>query len=197
IDDDAVEDYLARRSVPAPRTLFRGIRKMAPGTALHVDATGRMRAEVYWALPAEPDGPPLTGADAIDAVERALTDAVERRLVADVPVGAYLSGGVDSSLVVALMKKARHGAEVSTFSAGFDDPRYDDLPSARRVSRHLETDHHEIMVSASDFLDLWPLLTWHRDGPLAEPAEIAVYRLAQSARPNVKVLLSGDGCDEL
>jgi asparagine synthase (glutamine-hydrolysing) len=156
-----------------------------------------VREEVYWALPARLSAEPLTGDAAIQAVEKALQRAIELRLVADVPVGAYLSGGLDSSLTVALMKELRHGGEVETFSAGFDDPRFDELPYARQVSQALRTVHHEIMVSAKDFQEHWERLSWHRDGPISEPADVAVYQIARQARASVKVLLSGEGSDEI
>jgi asparagine synthase (glutamine-hydrolysing) len=140
---------------------------------------------------------PLTGSAAILAVESCLQKSVALRLEADVPVGAYLSGGLDSSLTTALMKKARDGGEVETFSAGFSDPRFDELPYARQVSEALGTRHHEIVVSATDFVDHWAELTWHRDGPISEPADIAVFKVAKRAQQDVKVLLSGEGADEL
>lgn len=197
IDDDAVEEYLTYRSVPPPRTLFRSVRKLAPGTALHIGKDGNLREEVYWSLPARSIEPMLTGDAAIRAVEEKLQEAVALRLVADVPVGAYLSGGLDSSLTVALMKKLREGGEVQTFAAGFSDPRFDELPYARQVSEAVGTVHHEVMVDSNDFMELWEKLSWHRDGPMSEPADIAIYKIAKQARADVKVLLSGEGSDEI
>ncbi len=195
--EDAIDDYLTYRSVPPPRTLFVGVKKLAPGTALHIGRDGRLREEVYWALPAAAPGAMLTGDDAVAAVGEALERAVALRLVADVPVGAYLSGGVDSSLCVALMKKVRNGGEVQTFAAGFADPRFDELPYARQVATALGTTHHEINVTAQDFQQHWSDLCWHRDGPISEPADVAIHRIARFARSTVKVLLSGEGSDEL
>ena len=197
VDDEAVEEYLTYGSVPPPRTLFRGIRKLAPGTALRVGRDGKIRSEVYWALPARCEQPLLDGEEALREVDRKLREAVALRLVADVPVGAYLSGGLDSSLTVALMKELREGGEVQTFAAGFSDPRYDELPYARQVSEAVGTKHHEIMVTATDFRDYWETLTWHRDGPISQPADIAIYKIAKQARSDVKVLLSGEGSDEI
>ncbi len=197
IDDDAVEEYLTYRSVPPPRTLFRGVRKLAPGTALHIGKDGNLREEVYWSLPAGNNETILTGEAAIRAVEEKLQEAVALRLVADVPVGAYLSGGLDSSLTVALMKKLREGGEVQTFAAGFSDPRFDELPYARQVSEAVGTVHHEVMVDSNDFMELWEKLSWHRDGPMSEPADIAIHKIARQARAEVKVLLSGEGSDEI
>ena len=197
LDDDAVEDYLTYRSVPPPHTLFKGVKKLAAGTALWVAADGKLRHETWWSLPAQLQGPMLTGDAALTAVNDALERAVAGRLVADVPVGAYLSGGLDSSLTVALMKKARQGGEVQTFAAGFNDPRFDELPYAKQVSDAVGTTHHEINVTATDFQQLWSKLSWHRDGPISEPADVAIFRIAQYARATVKVLLSGEGSDEI
>ena len=197
IDDEAVEDYLTYRSVPPPRTMFRGVRKLNPGTVLHIAKDGTLREEVYWALPAKVEGTAITGEAALEAVDKKLREAVQLRLVADVPVGAYLSGGLDSSLTVALMKELRQGGEVQTFVAGFSDPRYDELPFAAQVSQAIGTVHHEVMVSAKDFQELWEPLSWHRDGPISEPADIAIFKIAKYARSTVKVLLSGEGSDEI
>jgi asparagine synthase (glutamine-hydrolysing) len=117
--------------------------------------------------------------------------------VADVPVGAYLSGGVDSSLIVALMTGLVGSEKVHTFSAGFGDPQYDEVRHALQVSKHLGTVHHEVTVTADDFERLWARLTWHRDAPISEPADVAVFRLAELARQHVSVVLSGEGSDEL
>jgi asparagine synthase (glutamine-hydrolysing) len=197
VDADAVGDYLTYGSVPPPHTLFRGIRKLPPGAALRISPNGKIRLEVYWELPARLDGPLVSGVAAIEEVDRLLRESIALRLVADVPVGAYLSGGLDSSLTVALMKEQRGGGAVQTFSAGFADARFDELPYAREVSQLLGTKHHEVMVSAQDFRDLWEKLTWHRDGPLSQPADVAIFRIADQARGTVKVLLSGEGSDEI
>jgi len=197
LDDDAVEDILTYRSVPPPKTLFRGVKKLTAGHALRIAANGAVREETWWALPAADTAPHITGDAAIAAVNEALERAVAGRLVADVPVGAYLSGGLDSSLTVALMKKLRAGGEVQTFAAGFSDPRYDELPYAKQVSEAVGTTHHEINVTAQDFQQLWEKLTWHRDGPISEPADVAIFKIAKYARSTVKVLLSGEGSDEI
>jgi asparagine synthase (glutamine-hydrolysing) len=197
IDEASVGEYLSYRSVPAPNTLFRGVRKLQAGHLLHCKMDGNHKLRRYWEIPRGGEELHLTDDQALDLVARALEEAVAAALVADVPVGAYLSGGVDSSLVVALMHKLRAGAPIETFSAGFADPRYDELPFARQVSEQFATRHHEVSVGARDFEELWPVLTWHRDGPISEPSDVAVYRLASLARSSVKVLLSGEGSDEL
>lgn len=197
VDTDSLHDYLAHRSVPAPHTLVAGIRKVPPGCVLTLDRDGRVTVEPYWQLPAEPAYRSVRPAEAVELVADALDAAVREALVADVPVGAYLSGGVDSSLITALVSRAREGAGVQTYAAGFGDPRADELPWARRVAEQLGTTHHEVEVTAADFTELWPVLTRHRDAPLSEPADVAVFRLAETARRDVKVVLSGEGSDEL
>jgi asparagine synthase (glutamine-hydrolysing) len=197
VDMASLDAYLTSNAVPAPQTLFKGVQKLRPGCRAEIDQVGHLSIIRYWSPP--PVDTTLTWSDsaAIDAVDAAVRDAVQAALVADVPVGSYLSGGVDSSLIAAVMKDLRGAAPVKTFAAGFGDPRGDELPWARRVSEHLGTEHHEVHVRSDDFEELWPKLTWHRDAPMSQPADVAVFRLAQQARDQVKVVLSGEGGDEL
>ncbi len=197
VDEASLDAYLARVAVPAPRTLFRGVRKLPQGHRLRCGPDGRIEVARWWEVPAHARQLDVTPREAVGLVEQALERSVASNLVADVPVGAYLSGGVDSSLIVALMSAARHSGRVETFSAGFDDPRVDELPHARRVSNLLGTTHTEVVVGPQDFEQLWPVLTWHRDAPLSQPADVALHRLAATARERVKVVLSGEGSDEL
>jgi asparagine synthase (glutamine-hydrolysing) len=196
VDPDSLADYLVHRSVPAPYTLFQGIRKVEPGHVVAVSADGRFRDEAYWRVPNREPDETISARDAIARTERALVRSVSNRLVADVPVGAYLSGGLDSSLIVALATAQGH-ARLNTYSAGFADRRFDELPFARTVSAQLGTTHHEVVVGADEFAALWEELSWYRDAPLSEPADVAVYKLARLARQDVKVVLSGEGSDEL
>ena len=196
VDERAIGDYLVHRAVPAPDTLFEGIKKVRPGHVVRVDRTGRVAETPYWTLPEGP-AEEVDPSTAVANVRAALERAVDEALVADVPVGAYLSGGLDSSLITALMVKLRDGQTVDTFSAGFGDERVDETGFARQVSEALGTRHHEVTVAPAEFTDLWSKLTWHRDGPLSEPADVAVFRLASLARRDVKVVLSGEGSDEL
>jgi asparagine synthase (glutamine-hydrolysing) len=197
VDEQSLDDYLSRRSVAAPYTLFDGVRKLPPGHRLRAGRGGDIRIEPYWSLPAPTDVLDVSDAAAVDLVRHALDDAVLDALVADVPVGAFLSGGVDSSLIVATATRLRGGDPVETFSAGFGDPRTDETHHARTVSRWLGSNHHEVVLSAADFDAEWSRLSWHRDGPISEPADIAVAQLAATARQHVKVVLSGEGSDEL
>jgi asparagine synthase (glutamine-hydrolysing) len=197
VDMASLDAYLTSNAVPSPYTLFKGIEKLRPGCRAEIDQFGHLSIIRYWSPP--PVETTLTWSDSasIDAVDAAVRGAVQAALVADVPVGSYLSGGVDSSLIAAVMKDLRVAAPVKTFAAGFGDSRDDELPWARRVSEHLGTEHHEVHVRSDDFEDLWPKLTWHRDAPMSQPADIAVFRLAQQARQHVTVVLSGEGGDEL
>ena len=197
VDTTSLDAYLWSRSVPSPDTLLRGVKKLPPAHRARLGADGGFDVFRYWSPPAVDPESTWTRRAAIDAVDRGVAHAVSSALVADVPVGAYLSGGVDSSLIVAHMKRMRGDAPVTTFAAGFGDPRHDDLPWARRVSELLGTDHHEVQVRSNDVADLLPRLTWHRDAPMSEPADVAVFRLAEAASDHVRVVLSGEGGDEL
>lgn len=196
LDAHQLPAYLMRRSVPAPDTLFAGVHKLSSGSVLHLRADGRTSLSRYWTLPAPDDVLDIDPQAAVNLVDTQLGAAVDDALVADVPVGSYLSGGVDSSLIVALASKRATGA-LETFSANFGDARFDETEHARAVSELFGTAHHEVRVEASDFQRLWTDLTRYRDAPLSEPADIAVHRLAQTARERVKVVLSGEGSDEL
>lgn len=197
IDEDSLHDYLAHRSVPAPHTLIDGVRKLLPGHHLVVRPDGTVRSTAYWELPAQRDIRRVSPQEAVQLVDETLAESVRDALVADVPVGAYLSGGVDSSLISAMVARERRGAGLHTFSAGFGDARLDETAWARKVARAIGSTHHEVVVTADDFRQSWTKLSWHRDAPLSEPADVAVFRLAQRAREEVKVVLSGEGSDEL
>src|SRR5262245_16210506 len=192
VDARAIADYLTYQYVPAPGTIFAGVKKLPPAHHLVCDASG-VRVERYWSLPVEPD----TGHSEEYWRERLralLAEAVRLRLVADVPLGAFLSGGIDSSVVVALMSQAV-GEPVKTFSIGFEEQDYSELEHARRVAKHLGTDHHEMIVRPRA-LDLLPRLVWHMDEPFADPSMIPTAYLPEMARRHVTVALSGDGGDE-
>jgi asparagine synthase (glutamine-hydrolysing) len=195
-DTASLDAYLAYGAVPAPFTLFTGIRKVLPGHTLFIDGAGRSHSECYWSPEQSAAAPPADGL-AVRHVGEALREGVRSALVADVPVGAYLSGGLDSSLVVSLMRSLQPDDDIATFCASFGSGPHDEAPYARRAAALLRTDHHQVEVRADDFLELWPELTWYRDAPISQPADIAVFRLAQAARQHVKVVLSGEGSDEL
>jgi len=196
VDTRSLDAYFSRNAVPAPYTLFEGVRKLPPAHTLRIDERGIERQRRYWSFP-DVSRAKTTPQEAVAGLASKLREAVATALVADVSVGAYLSGGLDSSLIVALMSELRGGIDVKTFAAGFGDPRYDELPYARQVSKLLGTEHHEVTVNADDFRSLWHRMTRHRGAPLSQPADIAVFKLAEFARRSVTVVLSGEGSDEL
>ena len=195
IDDAGLAAYLELRYVPAPATMFRNVRQLPPAHLMVVDESG-VTIERYWRLNY---GPKLdaTPEEAAREVETRLRAAVEARLVSDVPLGCFLSGGLDSSVVLAMMSELRDGP-VSTFSVGFTDAGLkNELPFARIAADAFGADHHEVTLDPSGFLDLLPTAIWHRDEPLAEPSEVPLLTLSRLARESVTVVLSGEGGDEL
>ncbi|MDX1502956.1 MAG: asparagine synthase (glutamine-hydrolyzing) [Thermoanaerobaculia bacterium] len=191
LEEESLHFYLAYHYVPAPRTLFRGIRRLEPGQWVRFRG-GRLTSGRYW----EPGVPqhPIGSAEAPERIRNALSAAVERRLVSDVPLGAFLSGGIDSSIVVGLMAQ-KMGEPVKTFSIGFDEGGYSETGYARRVARHFGTDHHEFVVHA-DAVEVLPKLVWHYDEPFADPSAVPTYYVSRETAGHVKVALSGDGGDE-
>ena len=197
VDADSLHEYLAHRAVPSPHTLIRGVHKVPPGYHLVVEASGRLTLSPFWQLAVQPSGRSVTDSEAVSLVDDALRSSVREALVADVPVGVYLSGGVDSSVLTAITRRENPDQILHTFGASFNDERYDENFWARKVADISGATHHEVVVTADDFMNNWAKLSWHRDGPLSEPADVAIFRLAQLAREQVKVVLSGEGSDEL
>jgi len=194
-DTDALWEYFAYRYVPGPRTLFRGIRKLQPGCCA-VWEKGQLR-EWNWYRP--PDcsirGETEIPTDPVGAFLDRLDEAVSIRMVSDVPFGAFLSGGIDSSAVVGLM--SRHSNHpVKTFSVGFTESRYSELRYARTIAEQFRADHHELTVSQDHLMDELPALVRFRDAPVAEPSDIPIYLLSKEARKTVKMVLTGEGSDE-
>jgi asparagine synthase (glutamine-hydrolysing) len=196
VDPNAVVQHLTLRYAAAPRTLFAGIHKLPPGHSLTVER-GEPVLERWWMPRYEPKQA-LGEREALTEAESRLTASVKSHLMSEVPLGALLSGGVDSSLVVALMSRLLD-RPVQTFSVGFDAPgdHFNELPHARRVAEHLRTEHREILVGASDLARELPTLVWHQDEPLSEPAAIPTCMVSRLARETVTVVLTGEGGDEL
>jgi asparagine synthase (glutamine-hydrolysing) len=193
VDVSALEHYLALLYTPADRSIFPGVRKLPPGHVLEW-RNGAAQVSAFW-TPDPREVEPSSEGDAIDVLHERLRDAVRSHLMSDVPLGAFLSGGLDSSLVVALMAEASD-RPVKTFSIGFDEPAYDELDSARVVATHFGTEHHEFVVRP-DALRIVEQVVEHFDEPFADPSSIPTWYVSQMARRHVTVVLSGDGGDEL
>lgn len=198
IDPSVVPQYFIHGYAPGPRTLYRDVKQIAPATAVTIDADGRMRHHVYWQLRMRRAGesPAVDARDAAATVRELVTRAVERRLMSDVPLGAFLSGGLDSTIVVGVMSKLL-GRPVKTFSIGFEgDPAYDETAYAEDVARRFATDHTVFKVPPSA-VDLIDRLIWHHDGPFGDASAIPTYIVSKLTREHVTVALNGDGGDEL
>jgi asparagine synthase (glutamine-hydrolysing) len=192
---EAVWDYLAYRYVPGPKTLFTGIRKLMPGTVATWER-GKLNEKRYWTAPdrsAHHSGQPQP--DAVAEFLSRLDEAVKLQMVSDVPFGAFLSGGLDSSTIVALM--SRHNSRIRTFSVGFREDSYSELDYAAEVAAHLGTQHTEIVVTHRDIVERLPQLVAFRDAPVSEPSDIPIYLLACEAARSVKMVLTGEGSDEI
>jgi asparagine synthase (glutamine-hydrolysing) len=192
---EAVWDYLTYRYVPGPATLFKGIRKLPPGTVA-VWEKGKLREYRYYSPPdREPSNDGEPPSDPVGRFLELLDDSVRIRMVSDVPFGAFLSGGIDSSAVVGLM--ARHSSlPVKTFSVGFAESNYSELSYAAVIARQFDTEHHELTVSQEHLMEELPALVRYRDAPVAEPSDIPIYLLSKEARRVVKMVLTGEGGDE-
>ena len=193
IDLEALDHYLSYLYAPRDRSLFASVRKLPPGHFLRWQ-DGKTTIVKYWEIGARES---FAGSDeeAAHALRQVLADAVQSHMVSDVPLGAFLSGGVDSSIVVGLMAEAS-SRPVKTFSIGFDEPQFDELEHARRVSDHFATDHHEFVVRP-DGLAILDRLVEHFDEPFADSSAIPTWYVSEIARQHVTVVLSGDGGDEL
>ena len=197
LDPAALHAYLGLGYVPAPRSIFRGVLKVPPATLLVAEG-GRVEQKRYWRLPQEVDA--TLDADVwVERIRARLEESVRMQMVSDVPIGAFLSGGIDSSAVVGFMS-AHSTQPVKTYAIGFDGGRaeayYNELPYARQVAQRFRTDHHEILVRP-DVVSLLPRLLWHMDEPIADTAFITTYLVSEFARREVTVILSGVGGDEL
>ena len=207
IDRDGVADLLRFGYIPSPRSIYRGIRKLEPGSlmSVHVAQAGTFRCTAprkYWALdrPVEgrsesDDGNPGEGS-AVEELHALLRDSVRRQMVSDVPLGAFLSGGIDSSVVVALMQ-AQSSRPVRTFTIGFQEQSFDEAPYAKAVAAHLGTDHTEFYVTPKEAAAVIPRLAEIYDEPFADSSQIPTILVSRLTRQHVTVSLSGDGGDEL
>jgi asparagine synthase (glutamine-hydrolysing) len=197
-DRAALPLYLTYGYVPSPDTFYSGVKKLPAGSLLVVDASGAARTRRFWKYPIGPaPGSPVPGLSSQEAALRwRLEDAIRRRMVSDVPLGAFLSGGIDSSIIVGIMSRISD-EPVRTFSIGFtDDAAYDESAYAGLAARRFRTNHTEFKVRAKA-IDLIDRLVWHYDEPFGDSSAIPTYIVSELAREHVKVVLTGDGGDEL
>ncbi len=201
INRHALKTFMQFGYIKGPETIFKNVFKLEPGTVLKIDASRQLSIQKFWdidevvaAMPQSGDNPDER--EQILSLEALLEDAVKSRLVSDVPLGAFLSGGIDSSLVVALMQKNNTSC-VKTFSIGFDDEKYNEAGYAKQVANRLNTEHSEFYISSPELLDTIPLLPDIYDEPFADPSQIPTYLVSKITRDHVTVALSGDGGDEI
>jgi len=192
---EALDEYLALQYVPSPQTMYSGIFKL-PAAHLLVAERGRVSVRRYWDLAFTGDGDPSRETQYLAQLEALVAESVRLRLISDVPLGAFLSGGIDSTAVVAAMADACGPDRVVTTSVGFDEHAFNELEHARTVARHLGVRQHEKIVKP-DVADLLPKLAWHLDEPFADSSAVPTYYMSKAAREHVTVALSGDGGDEL
>lgn len=196
IDRHGLSHYLGYRAVPAPRTLWQGVHKLPPGHSLQITLGTQEPVLEDWRDASPSPNHSISFAEAVSMTRTALEDAVSLSLVSDVPVGAYLSGGLDSSLITALAQR-RQSSPLRTYCASFGDDQADESSWARQVAEHVGTTHVDVRVDPQSFLAEWPRLSRLRGAPVSEPSDIAVHQLALRASQDVKVVLSGEGSDEL
>jgi asparagine synthase (glutamine-hydrolysing) len=188
-------EYLAFGYTSGADTMFRGIHKLMPGHWFELNETGDWCSGQYWDLNVTQDEGSLPEKHYIDMYRAGLEQAVSSHLMSDVPLGVFLSGGVDSSAVAALTKRIRQ-APVETFSVGYEEAAFSELEYAQEVAAHIGTEHHEVRVSRKEFFDALPSLIWHEDEPIVWPSSVALYFVARLARERVTVVLTGEGSDE-
>jgi asparagine synthase (glutamine-hydrolysing) len=196
LDFDALTRYLALEYVPTPYSIFAGIRKL-PGGHVLCWRDGRISIEQFWDLEHRPDYPSRPDEQYVEEFRELLRAAVRRRLISDVPLGAFLSGGIDSSSVVAMMVDSLPAGAVKTFSIGFEEQSFDESIHARRVAGHFGTDHREEVFTAGVMLDTLPTVVDWLDEPFGDASILPTYLLSRFTREHVTVALGGDGSDEL
>jgi len=198
-DEALLPEYLAFGYTSGERTLFAGIRKLMPGHVLTLalgEAEPQPRIRQYWDVPAPASEPSRDDESWIRECRERLEETVRMRLMSDVPLGMFLSGGVDSSAIAALIKRMTTGP-VETFAVGYREAQFSELSYARQVAESIGTDHHEVVVGMEDFFNALPGLVWHEDEPITWPSSVSLYFVSKLASERVKVVLTGEGSDEL
>jgi asparagine synthase (glutamine-hydrolysing) len=200
VDPDALDLYLSLRYVPGPRTMFKNIFRLQPGHVLVMDETG-VRTRKYWDINYSAQGT-HSPQHILETFDERLEESVRMRLIAEVPLGVFLSGGLDSSAILALMSKVAGGDRVKTFSVGYEasgakEEEANEFEYARLATNAFAAEHHEYRLSPQEFEDFVPNLVWHLDEPLADPSSIPLYFISKLARDHITVVLSGEGADEV
>ena len=197
-NEGTLPEYLCFGYVSDERTLFSGIRKLMPGHHLTLEAgeEPELKIRQYWDVPAAPATDDRDDESWIRECRERLEETVRMRLMSDVPLGMFLSGGLDSSAIAALMRRQTDGP-VKTFSVGYEEAPYSELSHARQVARSIGTEHQEVVVPMEDFFNTLPRLVWHEDEPIAWPSSVSLYFVSRLASREVKVVLTGEGSDEM
>ena len=188
-------EYLAFGYIPEPETTYAGIRKLLPGHTLELGETGELRITQYWDLTPQADDGSHSRQHYVDRYRTLLEECVSSHLMSDVPLGVFLSGGLDSSAVAGLTTKTRR-EPIETFAVGYGEEAYSELPFARMVAKHIGSKHHEVRLSREEFFQTLPRLIWHEDEPIVWPSSVSLYFVARLARERVTVVLTGEGSDE-
>ena len=188
-------EYLAFGYLAGSQTMFAGIEKLPPGHTLQVDAAGQLNIACYWDLTVSVDEEPRPREYYVKTYRELLEACVSSHLMSDVPLGVFLSGGLDSSAIAALTTKIRQ-EPIETFSVGYAEEAFSELPYARQVAKHIGSRHHEVRLSREEFFGSLPALIWHEDEPIVWPSSLSLYFLAKLARERVTVVLTGEGSDE-
>jgi asparagine synthase (glutamine-hydrolysing) len=199
LEQELLPEYLAFGYISEERTLFSGIRRLMPGHHLTLDLSGsrpNLSIHQYWDVPESKPDLSVTDADWIADCRRRVEETIRMRLMSDVPLGMFLSGGVDSSTIAALMKRMVTGP-VKTFSVGYSEAEFSELGYAKQVSDAIGTEHHEVVLGMDDFFNSLHKLIWHEDEPIVWPSSVSLYFVSKLASEHVKVVLTGEGSDEL
>jgi asparagine synthase (glutamine-hydrolysing) len=194
-NDGTLAEYLAFGYITGPETMYAGIQKLLPGNTLEIDEKGDLKVTPYWDLDVSPDDGSRPRSYYVDRYREVLEGCVSSHLMSDVPLGVFLSGGLDSSAVAALTTKIRR-EPIETFAVGYGEDEFSELPFARQVAKHIRSNHREVRVGRAEFFQSLPRLIWHEDEPIVWPSSVSLYFVARLARDRVTVVLTGEGSDE-
>jgi asparagine synthase (glutamine-hydrolysing) len=188
-------EYLAFGYIPEPETMYVGINKLLPGHVMEISEGGSPQISPYWDLQVKADSLARPRSYYVERYRDLLENCVSSHLMSDVPLGVFLSGGLDSSAVAALTTKIRK-EPIETFAVGYGEEKFSELPFARQVAQHIGSKHHEVRLSRDEFFEALPRLIWHEDEPIVWPSSVSLYFVARLARERVTVVLTGEGSDE-